>query len=186
MIFFSLILSVIELNILAKSQIDRVKNYIIILLFLFSLIYVRGKTDEEFIIFLWISISIFLSDIGGYCFGKLFKGKRLTKISPNKTYAGSIGSLILSLLSIPLINQIIIMFFNSGTVIYFNLKNFLLVMLFSVFCQMGDLYFSFLKRKSFIKDTGEILPGHGGILDRIDGMIFVFIFSLALKILNVI
>ena len=181
-----LILSVIELNILAKSQIDRVKNYIIILLFLFSLIYVRGKTDEEFIIFLWISISIFLSDIGGYCFGKLFKGKRLTKISPNKTYAGSIGSLILSLLSIPLINQIIIMFFNSGTVIYFNLKNFLLVMLFSVFCQMGDLYFSFLKRKSFIKDTGEILPGHGGILDRIDGMIFVFIFSLALKILNVI
>jgi phosphatidate cytidylyltransferase len=178
--------SIIELNKLGKSHKDKFKNYLIILLFLFSLNYVRGTTDQEFIIFLWITISIFLSDIGGYIFGKIFKGKKLTKISPNKTYSGSIGSLLLSFLSIPIVNQISINFLNSQIIFVLSLVNLLLVMSFSIFCQVGDLYFSFLKRKFSIKDTGKLLPGHGGILDRIDGMIFVFIFSLVLKLLNII
>ena len=178
--------SIIELNKLGKSHKDKFKNYLIILLFLFSLNYVRGTTDQEFIIFLWIIISIFLSDIGGYIFGKIFKGKKLTKISPNKTYSGSIGSLLLSFLSIPIVNQISINFLNSQIIFDLSLVNLLLVMSFSIFCQVGDLYFSFLKRKFSVKDTGKLLPGHGGILDRIDGMIFVFIFSLVLKLLNII
>ena len=104
------------------------------------------------------------SDIGGFIFGKIFNGPKLTKISPNKTYAGAVGSIILSL--------IIVSFFY---IIFFNLQNFSIIItgfMISIFCQLGDLFFSFLKRKAKIKDTGNILPGHGGILDRLDGVLF--------------
>ncbi len=103
------------------------------------------------------------SDIGGYIFGKLFKGPKLTKISPQKTISGSIGSILFSI--------IFLTFF-----IYYFTKNFeldILIagLLISMTCQLGDLFFSFLKRTSKTKDTGTILPGHGGILDRIDGIL---------------
>ena len=103
------------------------------------------------------------SDIGGYIFGKLFKGPKLTKISPKKTISGSIGSILFSI--------IFLTFF-----IYYFTKNFeldILIagLLISMTCQLGDLFFSFLKRTSKTKDTGTILPGHGGVLDRIDGML---------------
>tara|TARA_B100000902_G_C27092255_1_gene804460 strand:- start:351 stop:770 length:420 start_codon:yes stop_codon:yes gene_type:complete len=110
------------------------------------------------------SICIF-SDIGGLIFGKIFKGKKLTKISPNKTISGSIGSFILSLTLVP------IFYFLLNDKFSNLLDLVLLSILISFFCQAGDLFISFLKRKAKVKDTGDILPGHGGILDRIDGML---------------
>jgi len=104
------------------------------------------------------------SDIGGFAFGKLFKGPKLTKISPKKTYSGVIGSFLFSSISV----SVIIFLFTSS---YSHLI--LLVAIFtSLSCQLGDLFFSYLKRKAKIKDTGTILPGHGGILDRLDGILF--------------
>jgi len=102
-----------------------------------------------------------LSDIGGYIFGKLIGGKRLTKISPNKTISGSAGSFIFSLLTLILFNYDLI------------LKNLLFCLIVSLSCQLGDLIISYFKRLNKVKDTGNILPGHGGLLDRIDGIIFV-------------
>ena len=104
------------------------------------------------------------SDIGGYIAGKIFKGPKLTSISPNKTFSGSIGSFLLaSCVSYFSLNFL----FNN-----LFLENIIIGIIISFFVQTGDLLFSYLKRKSKIKDTGQILPGHGGLLDRIDGIIF--------------
>ena len=115
------------------------------------------------IIFFIILIGCIASDIGGFAFGKIFKGPKLTKISPNKTYAGVIGSLLFSLL---IVSFSFIIFLNL-----LNVSTIITGLIISIFCQLGDLFFSFLKRKAKIKDTGNILPGHGGVLDRIDGVL---------------
>ena len=124
-----------------------------------------------------ISICIF-TDIGGYVSGKIIGGKKLTKISPNKTISGTIGSFIFSV--IPLI-----LFLNFSFLdLEFNLNFIVFGLLVSLISQIGDLFISFLKRKAKIKDTGKILPGHGGILDRVDGIIFAVPFSyILLKII---
>ncbi len=106
------------------------------------------------------------SDIGGLIFGKIFKGKKLTKISPNKTVSGSIGSFMLSLILIPIFYFLFIDQFKD------IIDTIIIVIMVSLFCQLGDLFISFLKRKAKVKDTGDLLPGHGGVLDRIDGMLF--------------
>ena len=106
------------------------------------------------------------SDIGGLIFGKIFKGKKLTKISPNKTVSGSIGSFMLSLILIPIFYFLFIDQFKD------IIDMIIIVIMVSLFCQLGDLFISFLKRKAKVKDTGDLLPGHGGVLDRIDGMLF--------------
>ncbi len=105
------------------------------------------------------------SDVGGLLFGKVFKGKKLTKISPNKTISGSVGSFILSLCLVPLFYFLLIDQFSN------LLDLILLAIVVSFLCQLGDLFISLLKRKAKVKDTGDILPGHGVLLDRIDGMI---------------
>ncbi|NQW08031.1 MAG: phosphatidate cytidylyltransferase [Candidatus Pelagibacter sp.] len=105
-----------------------------------------------------------LSDVGGLVFGKTFKGKKLIKISPNKTVSGSIGSFIFSLFLIP--------FFQEELIAYSLLILILITILISLTSQLGDLFISFLKRKAKVKDTSDILPGHGGFLDRVDGIIF--------------
>ena len=117
-----------------------------------------------------MSICIF-TDIGGYIFGNVFKGKKLTSISPNKTYSGMIGSFVCSLL--------ICMLF----IIYLNFSNSFIIYTFliSLVSQAGDLFISYLKRKANIKDTGNFLPGHGGFLDRLDGIIFAI--PIGIKIL---
>ena len=154
---------------------------IIFLLFSFYFSYLlRTKNGFEFFLFV-ILISI-LTDIGGYIFGKTFKGPKLTKISPKKTYAGVIGSFILSVSGglifyeyITAVKQIIIVTFISFEPygIGLNLFILLLIIIISLISQLGDLTISYFKRTAKIKDTGKILPGHGGILDRIDGIIFV-------------
>jgi phosphatidate cytidylyltransferase len=108
-----------------------------------------------------LSISI-STDIGGYCFGKFFKGKKLTKISPNKTYSGLIGSLLISVL-------VSFIFFRN---LDLTINYLAITIILSIISQIGDLLISFLKRKAKIKDTGKFLPGHGGLLDRVDGILF--------------
>ena len=119
-------------------------------------------------VFLFVLIICISTDIGGYVFGKFFNGPKLTKISPNKTYAGAIGGYFLSFISL-------IFFIN-----YIDYPNqlssefVLIFILISSVSQIGDITVSFFKRKSKIKNTGNIIPGHGGLLDRVDGMIFAF------------
>ena len=127
--------------------------------------------SEGPIFFLYVISVCFFTDIGGYVFGKIIGGKKLSKISPNKTIAGTVGSFILSI--IPLI---IVLNFDYID-LKFNLTNIFFCLLISLISQLGDLFISFIKRKAKIKDTGQILPGHGGVLDRLDGIIFAVPFS---------
>ena len=154
----------------------------LIYFFLFSFLIFDGivQSDFNFIIFYLFLICIF-SDIGGFIFGKTFKGKKLTKISPNKTISGSVGSFILPLVLIPIFNYLIPVNFDS----FYTLIIF--VFLVSFACQLGDLFISFLKRKARVKDTGDLLPGHGGFLDRIDGILLavpigIFLWKFLLEI----
>ena len=133
-------------------------------LFLFLLIFIFGLNDIHYKIILFIILLICaFSDIGGILFGKFFKGPKLTKISPNKTISGSIGSFLLSILTSSILLGYI---FNTDLI-----NNILLGFTISLSVQLGDLFFSYLKRKSLLKNTGNILPGHGGVLDRIDGIL---------------
>ncbi len=141
------------------------------IIFLFFSFYSAYCLRENigFLFFLFIVLICIFTDIGGYVFGKIFKGPKLTKISPNKTYSGVIGGFLLSLTaSLIFLQYIDIVFFKNNTI------NILIGILFvSLISQLGDLIISYFKRKAKLKNTGNILPGHGGLLDRIDGMIFV-------------
>lgn len=158
----------------------KIRIYLFCLFIILFLLYVTlslwlilssNNFDEKVFLLFVIFISI-CSDIGGFSFGKIFKGKKLTKISPNKTYSGMCGSFILSILLAFLV-------FNE----YYSL-NFIFIfsLLISSVTQLGDLFVSFLKRRVNMKDTGSILPGHGGLLDRFDGIIFAIPFGLLLKL----
>jgi len=121
--------------------------------------------------FLYIICICFFTDIGGYIVGKTLGGPKLTKISPNKTISGTLGSFIFSI--IPLF----IFFYLGYLDIKININNIIFCLLVSLVSQLGDLFISYLKRKADVKDTGKMLPGHGGILDRVDGIIFAVPFS---------
>ena len=144
---------------------------------MFSLIifFSVSQDDLKLVILFLFSICI-CSDMGGLLFGKFFKGKKLTKISPNKTISGSIGSFILSLTLVPIFN----IYLKLQSIDLYNLI--LLVIIVSLLCQIGDLFISFLKRKAKVKDTSNILPGHGGLLDRIDGMLLAIPFGTIISI----
>jgi len=127
--------------------------------------------SESPIFFLYIISICFFTDTGGYVFGKIIGGKKLSKISPNKTISGTVGSFILSI--VPLL-----FFINFDLIdLEFNQKNVIFCLLVSLISQLGDLFISLIKRKAKSKDTGNLLPGHGGILDRVDGIIFAVPFS---------
>ena len=123
------------------------------------------------VFFLYVISVCFFTDIGGYFFGKIIGGKKLSKISPNKTISGTVGSFLLSIL--PLIIVLNINFLDFDL----NLTNIIFCLLISLISQLGDLFISFIKRKANTKDTGKVLPGHGGVLDRFDGIIFAVPFS---------
>jgi phosphatidate cytidylyltransferase len=141
--------------------------YLIIFTYIFYRYFSLGYPDN--IIYVYILLICIFTDIGGLVFGKTFGGKKLTKISPNKTVIGLIGSFILSLFPYIVFSLIFDNFilFNNNI-----LGNIFLCLYLSLFCQIGDLFISYFKRLAKVKDTGKILPGHGGILDRIDGIIF--------------
>ena len=182
LLFFFYILSAYEIYKNSKSIKLNIFGNIVLILAFFSLFFLRGETNYTLVILLWILISTFLSDIGGYVFGKIFKGKKLTKVSPKKTYSGAVGSLFLSVISLPLVNFLQKFFLNEILINIISYKYFTLTLLVSIICQTGDIFVSSIKRKINIKDTSNLLPGHGGIIDRIDGLIFVLIISSVLKI----
>ena len=172
---FCFLITLYEWHMMSKK-----KNYnifgIIFLFFSFYCAYfIRNDLDKHSLfIFLFVILICISSDIGGYIFGKIFKGPKLTKISPKKTYAGVIGGYFLSIIfSNILINYSEI--FTDRPFI-FGRDEFIFVLIISTVSQVGDIIVSYFKRQSKIKDTGKLIPGHGGILDRIDGMIFAFPF----------
>ena len=165
--FYALI-SKILINDSIKDKFLRFLYKSISLLYLSLLIYFIFAIESHYInlkIYLLYSVLVaILSDIGGFVFGKIFKGKKLTKISPNKTISGSIGSFVFSLFLIP--------FFYEMIMKNHFLTLILITIVISLISQLGDLFISYLKRKAKVKNTSNILPGHGGFLDRIDGIIF--------------
>jgi len=171
--FFSIIIYIVFLiSFYEWYKINKKKNFLFIigifflLLAAYSTITFYFKNSHNFF-FLWVLLIVWLSDIGGYIFGKLFGGKKLTKVSPNKTWSGAFGSIVLSQFAG------VVFFFNSTLEI--NLKLFLIQFLLSVVAQVGDLIMSYCKRLNKVKDSSKLLPGHGGILDRIDGLIWVMV-----------
>ena len=138
----------------------------------YSALLLRDRAGLNFFIF--IIIICISTDIGGYIFGKIFKGPKLTKISPNKTYSGVIGSFILSVMSASIFSQYqkSLTFFELTILQNNDLFYILIILLISAVSQIGDLIISYFKRLAKIKNTGNLLPGHGGLLDRVDGIIF--------------
>ena len=165
-------ISILEFtNLLKKINTNTVLKFFCVSIFIIYILYFsllifynlnHGKEIKVITVFILL-ICIF-SDIGGLIFGKTFKGPKLTSISPNKTISGSIGSIISSLI----ILFIFINLYNYGIPIY---KLFILTISISVLSQAGDIFFSYVKRKARVKDTGNLLPGHGGVLDRFDGIL---------------
>jgi len=150
-------------------------------IFLSTSIALRGNNSESIAFFIIILCICIFSDIGGYVFGKVIGGKKLTKISPKKTISGSLGSFIFSILPVLLFNL------QNYTGVSFEVLsiNIALCLIVSLICQLGDLLISYFKRLNKVKDTGTILPGHGGLLDRIDGLIFAIPTVYILKITQI-
>ena len=185
MLLIIAIISFYELKNISINNSTFIFSLIILLLFLYSSWELRNMQNGFYLTLFVLFICIF-TDIGGYIFGKTFKGPKISNISPNKTYSGMIGSFLLP--------TIVIFFFitsNSNSEIYykiiflFNLNLFLTIFIISLVSQLGDFMISYLKRKSNKKDTGNIIPGHGGLLDRIDGIIFATIFYYILIKINI-
>ena len=145
---------------------------LVLILALFSIYYLA---ENSLWLLLWIIVLVICSDIGGYVFGKIFKWKKITKISPKKTLSGVLGSFIFSLLSVFIIQIFIENLQAVPKDNFLEPEFFFLAIFFSLVAQAGDLTISYFKRLEKIKDTGKILPGHGGMFDRIDGLIFVVI-----------
>tara|TARA_B110000967_G_scaffold185574_1_gene205961 strand:- start:132 stop:794 length:663 start_codon:yes stop_codon:yes gene_type:complete len=165
--FYALISKIIISNTL-KSKFLRflfkATSLLYLSLLIFFIIVIESYYINLKLYFVYTLLVAIFSDIGGIVFGKFFKGKKLTKISPNKTISGSIGSFVLPFLLIP--------FFHSELIKYDSLTLIMITIFISLTTQLGDLFISYLKRKAKVKHTSNILPGHGGFLDRIDGIIF--------------
>ena len=161
---------------MSKSELIKLLGIGYLLFVSYSAYMFRGDYLDAFYQFLFVIIICISTDIGGYVFGKLFKGPKLTKISPNKTYSGMIGGFFLAIITAYLFKINIFTFVLPNTVFQLsNLNDFnllLLVLFISTMSQIGDLIISYFKRLSKIKNTGNLIPGHGGLLDRVDGIIF--------------
>ena len=161
-----------EWYILSKDKIYSFFGYIFITISFYT--FFKLKNDFDLGLIILILLICISTDIGGYLFGKIFKGPKLTKFSPKKTYTGMIGSFLL-----PIFLLFIISFlsFEFNGLYNFNPEILFFTLLLSAVSQLGDIFISYFKRLAKIKDTGNIIPGHGGLLDRIDGMIFAIPFS---------
>ena len=164
--FFTIIcflISCYEWHMMTKNKFYKYYGFLFLLISFYAFYEVSNDLfDVIFVIIICIS-----TDMGGYFFGKIFKGPKLTKISPNKTYAGMIGGYFLSLLSLTIIYTLLD--YKESLI-----KLLILAILISTISQIGDISISYFKRLSKIKNTGKLIPGHGGLLDRIDGMLFSF------------
>ena len=174
LIFFTLIcffVSIYEWN----KMIKKIELKFLGSLFLIFSFYTFYEISDSYLL-IFVLLVCASTDIGGYTFGKLFKGPKLIRISPNKTYSGMIGGYLLSL--------IFLSFFMNWINQTVNLEWFIVTILISTVSQIGDIVISYFKRLSKIKDTGKIIPGHGGLLDRIDGMIFAFPIFYLIKLIG--
>ncbi len=166
LIFFTIICFVVacyEWHMMSKNKSYKIYGFLFLIISFYTFYELSVEVFEIFFVILICAST----DIGGYIIGKIFKGPKLTKISPNKTYAGMIGGYFLSLISLTVITNLV---GYQGAYIQF----FLMTILISTVSQIGDIIISYFKRLSKIKNTGKLIPGHGGLLDRIDGMIFAF------------
>ena len=158
---------------MSKLNIQKIFGLFFIIISFYTVYKIRNDFNQDYFRILLITIICISTDTGGYICGKLLKGPKLTKFSPNKTYAGVIGSFLFSII-------ITILFFELTSKIYnykYTEETFIFVLAVSLVSQIGDIIISYFKRLFKVKDTGNIIPGHGGILDRIDGMIFAYPFS---------
>ena len=171
-----------EWHMMSKRKKYYLLGFIFLIFSFYSVFELRNSLPGDYFYLLLITTICIATDIGGYIFGKTFKGPKLTKISPNKTYSGMIGGFFLSIIFKNIfINNLSLV----QTEIKFTIEVFLIVLLISAVSQIGDIIISYFKRLSKIKNTGKIIPGHGGLLDRIDGMIFAFPFSYIALSLNI-
>ena len=171
---------------MSKKKSYNILGHIFLIFSYYSVFFIRNNLEaNSLFIFLVILLICVSTDVGGYAFGKFFKGPKLTKISPNKTYAGVFGGFFLSIISINILVQYST--FLTDNYINFGINEFIFVLIISFISQVGDIIISYFKRISKIKDTGKLIPGHGGLLDRTDGMIFAFPFFYILNsLINII
>ena len=172
-IFICFLITTYEWLKLSKNNLLKLFGTIFIVISFYTIFNIRNEFDRDYFHLLLVVIICVSTDIGGYVFGNIFKGPKLTKISPKKTYSGVIGSFLLSLI----FTNLFLDFLSNVETFEFTKEMFLFILLVSLVSQIGDIIISYFKRKSKIKDTGTIIPGHGGILDRIDGMIFALPFA---------
>ena len=171
------IISLIEWKNLTNNLLILMLGLIFLFFSIISAYFLRNDNLNFFIFTLLISVS---SDLGGYIFGKLFRGPKLTHISPNKTYSGMIGSYLMSIF----LGLIFIFYLQQPFILeFYSLSLIIIILLISTVNQLGDLLISYFKRKKNIKDTGKLLPGHGGLLDRIDGIIFSIPISFLIQLI---
>ena len=169
-IFICFLITTYEWHMMTKKKKYNILGFLFLIVSFYSIYKLRNDLPGDYAWLLGITIVCVATDIGGYIFGKIFKGPKLTKFSPNKTYAGMIGGYFLSIISINIFLQN--PYFIGG--VELSRQIFIFVLLISTVSQIGDVVISYFKRLSKIKDTGKIIPGHGGLLDRVDGMIFAF------------
>lgn len=169
-LIISLIIALYEWYSMSKKKIYYYFG-VFFLIFSFYTIYKVYNFNDSYLNFLFIFLTCIATDIGGYIFGKLLKGPRLVSISPNKTYSGVIGGYIFSIMLLTL-------FLNQTYFSFEKLDNlyitYIMIFIISSISQLGDIFVSYFKRLSNVKDTGKLIPGHGGLLDRADGMIFAY------------
>ncbi len=177
-IILCLLITLYEWHMMSKKKNYNIFGHLFLFFSFYSAYFIRNELATGYYIFLAILLICISTDIGGYVFGKILKGPRLTKISPKKTYAGSFGGYLLSIICVYIYN----IYFNENL----NMKDFILIIAISSISQLGDIIVSYFKRLSKIKNTGNLIPGHGGILDRIDGMIFAFPFCFIIYLINLI
>ena len=162
---------------MSKTKSYRIIGFIFLIISFYTIYKLRFDINHYWFLLL-ITLICVSTDIGGYIFGKIFKGPKLTKFSPNKTYAGMIGGYLLSII-------FAILFINFYLSDEINIIWIIFITMVSTISQLGDIIVSYFKRLSNIKDTGKIIPGHGGLLDRLDGMIFAFPFSYLISLIDV-
>ena len=145
---------------------------------LLALITLRNSPDYGFAAILWVFAVVWLGDTLAYAFGKMIGGPKLApRLSPNKTWAGlmgaisggALGSILVALSAGVSISMPLIVLGGASGIIG----------------QIGDLFESAAKRRAGVKDSGAIIPGHGGVLDRIDALLFVAVFALLAGVLHV-
>ena len=181
-IVICLVISIFEWLNITRKFFWKLTGIVFLIFSFYATFYLKNYLNYEYFYLLFVISLCIATDVGGYIFGKILKGPKLTTISPNKTYSGFIGAIILSFF----VSLIFYKYdYKFGISIQLNYSYFILILLISIISQIGDITISFFKRLAKISDTGNIIPGHGGLLDRIDGMIFAIPFLYIILKMNI-